>query len=151
MADSPTIISPTHPARMKLEPYTVELHLQGINVGVDNIHYDVYLSPKFTEPTRKYLLDSIRAIASLNFSYSQGRNSAPPDISGFRKQLFELLQISLTRAKYAQNIEVDILNRLAVLKFLLSQKKVILPMLLSRPWRARCRRDTERNTAKLFL
>jgi len=121
MADSPITISPTHPARMKLEPYTVELHLQGINVGVDNIHYDVYLSPKFTEPTRKYLLDSIRAIASLNFSYSQGRNSAAPDTSGFRKQLFELLQISLTRAKYAQNIEVDILNRLAVLKFLLSE------------------------------
>ena len=68
MADSPITISPTHPARMKLEPYTVELHLQGINVGLDNIHYDVYLSPKFTEPTRKYLLDSIRAIASRDFS-----------------------------------------------------------------------------------
>lgn len=121
MADSPIIVSPSHPARMKLEPYTLELHLQGINVGVDNIHYDVYLSPKFTEPTRKYLLDSIRAIASLNFSYSQARNSAAPDTAGFRKQLFELLQISLTRAKYAQNIEVDVLNRLAVLKFLLSE------------------------------
>lgn len=121
MADSPITISPSHPARMKLEPYTLELHLQGINVGVDNIHYDVYLSPKFTEPTRKYLLDSIRAIASLNFSYSQGRNSAAPDTAGFRKQLFELLQTSLTRAKYAQNIEVDVLNRLAVLKFLLSE------------------------------
>jgi hypothetical protein len=121
MADSPTIISPTHPARMKLEPYTLELRLNSINVGVDNIHYDVYLSPKFTESTRKYLLDSIRAIASLNFSYTQSRNSAAPDTSGFRKQLFELLQTSLTRAKYAQNIEVDILNRLAVLKFLLSE------------------------------
>jgi hypothetical protein len=121
MADSHTIISPTHPARMKLEPYVLELHLQSINVGLDNIHYDVYLSPKFTESTRKYLLDSIRAIASLNFSYTQSRNSTAPDTSGFRKQLFELLQISLTRAKYAQNIEVDILNRLAVLKFLLSE------------------------------
>jgi hypothetical protein len=121
MADSPPIISPTHPARMKLEPYTVELHLQSINVGLDNIHYDVYLSPKFTESMRKYLLDSIRAIASLNFSYTQSRNSTAPDTSGFRKQLFELLQTSLTRAKYAQNIEVDILNRLAVLKFLLSE------------------------------
>src|SRR6202021_3577488 len=115
MADSHTIISPPHPGRMKLEPYTLELHLQSINVGLDNIHYDVYLSPKFTESTRKYLLDSIRAIASLNFSYTQSRNSTPPDPSRFRKQLFELLQISLTRAKYAQNIEVDILNRLAVL------------------------------------
>jgi len=121
MADSPTIISPTHPARMKLEPYTVELHLQSINVGLDNIHYDVYLSPKFTESTRKYLLDSIRAIASLNFSYTQSRTSTAPDTNSFRKQLFELLQTSLTRAKYAQNIEVDILNRLAVLKFLLSE------------------------------
>ncbi len=121
MADSHTIISPTHPARMKLEPYALELHLQRINVGLDNIHYDVYLSQKFTDSARKYLLDSIRAIASLNFSYTQSRNSTAPDTSGFRKQLFELLQISLTRAKYAQNIEVDILNRLAVLKFLLSE------------------------------
>jgi hypothetical protein len=44
MPDIRTVSSSAHPARMKLEPYSAEIRLTTLNVGVDNIHYDVFLS-----------------------------------------------------------------------------------------------------------
>ena len=50
-----------------------------------------------------------------------GSSCAPlkaPDNAAFRKLLTDLLQSSLTQAKYQKNIEIDLLFRLALLKFL---------------------------------
>ena len=121
MADAPIALSAMHPARMKLEPYVAELRLQALTLGVDNIHFDVFLSPGFVEFTRRYLLDVIRQFANLNLFWEHGRKSAMPETAAFKRQLSELLQISLTRAKFTQNIEVDLLHRVAILKFLLAE------------------------------
>ena len=32
---------------MKMEAYSAEIHLAHLTVGLDNIHYDVFLSPRF--------------------------------------------------------------------------------------------------------
>jgi len=106
---------------MKLEPYSAEIRLQSLNIGTDNIHFDVFLSPAFAEFARRYLLDLIRQTANLNLFWDHGRKSVAPETAAFKKQLLELLQISLTRAKFTQNIEVDLLNRIAILKFLLAE------------------------------
>ncbi|MGH9724985.1 MAG: hypothetical protein ACRD41_07965, partial [Candidatus Acidiferrales bacterium] len=66
MSDTHIALSPSHPARMKLEPYTAEIRLSKLNLGVDNIHYDVYLSPKFLEFSRKYLLDLLRQAVNIS-------------------------------------------------------------------------------------
>ena len=44
-----------------------------------------------------------------------------PDSAAFRKLLIDLLQSSLTQAKYHKNIEMDLLFRLALLKFLIAE------------------------------
>src|SRR5215472_4330461 len=116
-----------HPGRMKLEPYSAEIRLAGLALGIDNIHYDVFLSPKFVEFTRKYLLDLLRQVINVNLLYGKEhergrdrdrRQHGAPEHSAFRKLLTEILQESLTRAKFQQSIEGDILHRLALLKFL---------------------------------
>jgi len=86
---------------------------------VDNIHHDVFLSPKFVQAAREYLFDVIRQ--STSNTYLPGielRASRGPDGAGFRKLLSELLQSSLTQAKYHKNIEIDLLFRMGLLKFL---------------------------------
>ncbi len=60
MTDTRIAPSPAHPARMKLEPYSAEIRLSNLTLGIDNIHYDVFLSPRFVDFTRKYLLDLVR-------------------------------------------------------------------------------------------
>ena len=46
------------------------------------------------------------------------KQSGAPEHAAFRKLLTEVLQESLTRAKFQQSIETDILHRLALLKFI---------------------------------
>ena len=114
--------SPAHPARMKLEPYTAEIRLSGLTVGVDNIHYDVFLSPRFVEFTRKYLLDLMRQTVNISLVYGNDRKqSGTPEHAAFRKMLIEILQASVTRAKFQQSIETDLLHQLALLKHITSE------------------------------
>jgi hypothetical protein len=112
----------THPSRMKLEPYCAEIKLTDVALGVDNIHYDVFLSPRFVEFTRKYLLDLVRQTVNISLVYGKDRKqSGSPEHSAFRKMLGEILQASLTDAKFKQSIETDLLHQLAILKHLTSE------------------------------
>jgi hypothetical protein len=120
MPDTHIAPSPAHPARMKLEPCSAEIRLTKLALGLDNIHYDVFLSPRFTDFTRKYLLELIRQAVNISLLYGNDRKqsgSGTPEHSAFRKQLTEVLQESLTRAKFQQSIETDVLHQLALLKY----------------------------------
>ena len=118
MHDTRTATSPNHPARMKLEPYSAEIQLNDFALGIDNIHYDVFLSPRFVEFTRKYLLDLMRQTVNISLVYGKDRKqSGTPEHAAFRKILTEILQASLTNAKFKQSIETDLLHHLAILKY----------------------------------
>jgi hypothetical protein len=108
--------------RDALKSYNVSLPMGTLAIGVDNIHHDVFLSPKFVQVARDYLFDLIRQNTSGTYlSGIEFRNAKPVDSSAFRKTLTELLQGSLARAKQHKNIEVDLLFRLAILKFLTAE------------------------------
>jgi len=111
--------SATEEARTQLKSYNVTIPMGSLAIGVDNIHHDVFLSPKFVQATRDYLFEVIRQ--SAGNSYLPGielRASRGPDNAAFRRLLSELLQSSLTQAKHHKNIEIDLLYRLSLLKFL---------------------------------
>src|SRR6266849_11222943 len=111
--------SATEEARNELQRYNVTIPMGSLAIGVDNIHHDVFFSPRFVQAAREYLFDVIRQSASS--TYLPGielRASRGSDSASFRKVLSELLQSSLTQAKYHKNIEIDLLFRLALLKFL---------------------------------
>jgi hypothetical protein len=122
MPDTRIAPSPAHPARMKLEPYSAEIRLSNLTLGVDNIHYDVFLSPRFVDFTRKYLLDLVRQKINISLFYGKDRKqSGAPEHGAFRKLLTDVLQASLTRAKFQQSIETDILHQMALVKHLTSE------------------------------
>jgi hypothetical protein len=117
---------------MKLESYSAELRLENLSLGVDNIHYDVFLSPRFVEFSRKYLFDLVRL--AVNIPLLQGkdhdrerdrdrqrRHTGAPEHAAFRRLLSEVLQASLTHAKFRQSIETDVLHQLGILKFLTAE------------------------------
>src|ERR1700687_3812666 len=106
-------------ARTELKSYNVTIPMGSLAIGVDNIHHDVFLSPKFVQAAREYLFDVIRQYTSS--TYLPGIELRPtrgPDSAAFRKLLSELLQSALTQAKYHKNIEIDVLFRLGLLKLL---------------------------------
>ena len=111
--------SASEAARIDLKSYNVAIPMGSLSIGVDNIHHDVFLSPKFVQAARDYLFDLFRQSTSAAFFPGMElRNTRAPDHSGFRKLLSELLQSALTQAKYQKNIEIDLVFRLSVLKFL---------------------------------
>ena len=122
MSNTLSILSSSEPSGIGLKSYNVSLPMGTLAIGVDNIHHDVFLSPKFVQAARDYLLDLIRQ--HTNSAQAPGmepRQSRGPDSVAFRKLLSELLQSSLTQAKYHKNIEIDLLFRLSLLKFLTSE------------------------------
>src|SRR5689334_22976310 len=119
MADEILSLNVADEARTELKSYNVTLPMGSLSIGVDNIHHDVSLSPRFVQAGRDYLFDVIRQHTST--TYLPGielRATRGPDSSAFRKLLSEVLQSALTQAKYHKNIEIDVLFRLGLLKFL---------------------------------
>jgi hypothetical protein len=115
-------LSATDPTRNALKAYKVTLPMTSLAIGVDNIRHDVFLSPKFAQIARDYLFDLIRQNASnSHLAGIEFRSSKPADSSAFRKVLADLLRNSLTTAKHQKNVEIDLLFRLAILKFLTSE------------------------------
>src|SRR5579859_1346570 len=111
--------SATEAARTELKSYTTTIPMGSLAIGVDNIHHDVFLSPRFVQAARDYLFDLIRQ--NTKGSYVAGtelRAVRGPDHTSFRKLLTDFMQSAVTQAKFHKNIEIDLLFRLALLKFL---------------------------------
>src|SRR5215831_3706929 len=122
MANALTNTGLMDPGRIELKSYRVTLPLESLSIGVDNIHHDVFLSPKFVQVARDYLFDLTRQNTSGTYlSGIEFRSAKPVDSTTFRKLLAELLQSSLAKAKHHKNIEIDLLFRLAILKFLTAE------------------------------
>jgi len=74
---------------------------------------------------RDYLFDLIRQNTSGTYlSGIELRSAKAVDSTPFRKMLLELLQSSLAKAKHQKNSEIDLLFRLAILKFLTAELAV---------------------------
>jgi hypothetical protein len=111
--------SATEAVRTELKSYNTTIPMGSLAIGVDNIHHDVFLSPKFVQASRDYLFDLIRqSTKATYFAGIELRAVKGPDNAAFRKLLTDFLQSALTQAKYQKNIEIDLLFRLALLKFL---------------------------------
>jgi hypothetical protein len=119
-----------------LTSYAPTLSLEGLSVGVDNLRHDVHLSSKFTETARAYIarliarqgdVDGLLAaetpqanprtpfLNKLTTVLKPGAKAQPND---FKSVLTELHVAALNRAKAENNVAVDLLARLAVIKFL---------------------------------
>ena len=119
MAPEILTLNPTEEARIELKSYNTTIPMGSLAIGVDNIHHDVFLSPKFVQASREYLFDLIRqGTQATYFAGIELRTVKGTDTTAFRKLLTDFLQSSLTQAKYQKNIEIDLLFRLALLKFL---------------------------------
>jgi hypothetical protein len=114
------------------------LHLTDLQLGVDNLRYDVHLSPRVTEELSSHLARYIRLFGGVEALFgmdtpsaarpsflrapvetpSTGRKSAVGELKGL---LVSLHLAILNRAKAVGNPSIDLLGRLAVLKFIRSE------------------------------
>ena len=119
-----------------LATYTPSLSLARLQVGVDNLRHDVHLSQKFTETARTHIARLIARhgdveglLAAETPHFVQGtpflnklttvlKPGTKPEPADFKAVLTELHVAALNRAKAENDLIVDLLARLAVVKFL---------------------------------
>lgn len=133
--------------QLKLSAYTPSLALEDLQTGIDNVRKDVFLSPKFCEIAGLYLAKIIATYGNVGdlvadrdrpnsrgiCGLTKGANQkVGADSQSFKANLTELLMAALRRAKGMDNISVDLLARLAVLKFVRSEMTVQFSAVLER-------------------
>lgn len=109
--------------RSALQAYSPALTFTRLVPGVDNIRYDVFLSPAWQELAGQFLFEQIlhHAQRYLATIYPSDPRSRSASASEFKRRLAVLLNEALTQAKQQNNIEIDLLARLAVIRWLLNE------------------------------
>jgi hypothetical protein len=116
--------------QLALKTYTPNIELQGIITGVDNVRYDVSLSNLMMEAARQHIARLIAKAGVVEdlltppkppgtFRTPPAQKPAlQPDANDFKKRLSDLQVAALNRAKAEGNVSVDLLARIAILKYL---------------------------------
>jgi hypothetical protein len=118
----------------RLTGYTPSLSLEGLQLGVDNLRHDVHLSPKFVVQTRAQIsrlivrhgdvegLLAAEAPQPRSGGHFIGSNANPKIAKTIGSELKPLLaevhSAALNRAKAEGNASLDVLARVAIIKFL---------------------------------
>jgi hypothetical protein len=125
-----------HARQVQLTSYEPSIQLDGLVRGVDNIRFDVALSPRFMETTRQHVLRLITKHGRIEALIEEpAPSSRPPsrimqpamakqsgvtaniDANDYKRVLLDLHATALNRAKSEHSISVDLLARLAAVKF----------------------------------
>ena len=121
---------PEYARQLVLASDEPSLVLEGLVTGIDNLRHDVYLSPKFSEIARQHIFRLVAKHGNVEELAAEERIAGqiparsqrpapnrPFDPAEFKRLLTELHVVSLNRAKAEGSISLDLLFRLAILKF----------------------------------
>ncbi len=117
-----------------LNTYVPNLSLRGLQLGVDNLRHDVHLSLKFVEPMRLQIAhliarhgnvdgllaaeESTRKSGNHFIGGTKAKAEQKLDPSELKPLLASIHMAALNRAKAQENFTVDLLARVAIVKFL---------------------------------
>src|SRR5438552_6026838 len=139
------------PTAEQLEPphltrYTPTISLEGLQVGVDNLRHDVHLSFKFVDQARLQIarlivrhggMDGLLAAEALEKARGSSADSLSKptgkvQASELKPLLSDFHIAALNHAKAAGNLSVDMLARLAIIKFFRIELNAQFAQLLER-------------------
>ncbi len=122
-----------HARQVQLSSYEPAIHLDGLVRGVDNIRHDVALSSRFMETARQHIFRLIVKHGRIEALIEEAGTNARPisriagavtaaagkitEASDFKRALLDLHVAALNRAKAENNVSIDLVARLAVVKF----------------------------------
>ncbi|MFQ5777264.1 MAG: hypothetical protein ACE5IP_04590 [Terriglobia bacterium] len=108
-----------------LQAYAPTLDLARLVPGTDNIRYDVYLSPSWRELANQVLFEQIlhRGQTQLREIYPEDSRARVANFREFTHRLSKLLLEALAYAKDQNNIEIDLLARVALYRWLVAEMR----------------------------
>jgi hypothetical protein len=123
-----------HARQLQLSSYSPSIQLEGLVRGVDNIRHDVSLSGRFVEVTRQHIFRLIAKYGQIELLAEDSGSTPRPssrliqsprlgpagkaaEPADFKRVLLDLHVTALNRAKAENNISIDLLARLATVKY----------------------------------
>ncbi len=125
-----------HAKQLKLASYLPEIKVEGLVTGVDNLRHDVFLSPRFCEAAGAHLFKLIAKYGNVEDlakeetplgsvqpakpAWQRPRSGSPKaqePVDDFKRMLTEVQLNSLNQAKAQGNASIDVLGRMALIKF----------------------------------
>ena len=122
-----------HARQLSLTSYEPLLVLEDLSTGIDNVRHDVFLSAKFSDAARLHILKLIGKHGNVEDLLSErlpGRDDAAArrawdrrplskayDPGDFKRLLTDLHVAAMNQAKAENNVNIDLLFRLASIKF----------------------------------
>ena len=113
----------------RLNSYTPALSLEALQLGIDNVRHDVWLSSEFTKVAGDHIAKLIAKYGNIeSLAHSEGTSGSKSMFSKFvpaaakkapelKPLLLELHKGALNRAKAENNPLIDLLARASVIKF----------------------------------
>ena len=129
----------------KLQTYDAALSLDRLNLGVDNIRHDVYLSPTFVSHTRRLVLYMLERHVGVERREAGGKNKLnwAKEIDNYKQLYRELLRDALNKAKGQREIQVEYLVQVALLKMLTGEIHAQFDLFIGRAKKAVRRNDSQ--------
>ncbi len=158
--------SADHARQFTLTAYTPILSFTGLAAGVDNVRHDVRLSPRFCKVARPHIAKLIAKYGAVEDLVAEPAPAGfrPPSVwkpgskpeeekrSEFKPLLTQLHLAALNRAKAEGNTSLDLVARVAILKFLRAELGIQFAILLERcRTRLKAVEDTRRATKEIEL
>src|SRR5579859_482224 len=119
-----------HARQVQLSSYEPSIQLEGLVRGVDNVRHDVALSARFMEAARQHIFRLITKYGQIESLIEEPSATGRPatrvilpaagkasESSDLKSALLGLHVAALNRAKAENSISVDLLARLAIVKF----------------------------------
>lgn len=113
----------------RLTSYTPSLSLEPLQLGIDNVRHDVWLSPEFTKTAGAHIAKLVAKYGQIESltpaepntpksMFSKFVPTAAKKTPDFKPLLVDLHKSALNRAKAEDNPVVDLLARVSIIKFL---------------------------------
>ena len=136
----------------RLASYIPALSFHDLRIGIDNLRHDVFLSPKFVEDARLQVARLIIHYGNVKNLLAAGSSEQPEpqrnnlfigsharakvqsktEPSDLKPLLVDIHLSALNRAKAAGNISLDVLARVAIIKFLRAELNAQFSQVLER-------------------
>ena len=131
--------SDTSILKTRLKPYTISFSLDKITPGVDNVRYDVCLSPELCKTAGDLVLRLVSEHAKADEILRMDNRAKTKELNLFRKLCHDVLLDAVHRAKAGQQMQIDYLAQIAVAKMVIKtihdQYEIFIERLKNSLWR----------------
>jgi hypothetical protein len=117
-----------------LKTYSPDFLLEDLILGVDNIRYDVLISPTFANITRKIIACLIARHAGVDKmrGAEAGQNNWVKEVDSYKRLYSEVMGDAINKAKGQREVQIEWLAQTAMIKLLLEEIRVQYDRLIGR-------------------